>query len=124
MVKNSALSLVRAYQGAWTSKDFETAARHIADDVVFHSPQQHLSGATAFMAMLSAFAERIAPRWEEVAATEAGDEVVILYHLFTLTGSPATCADHFTVRDGRIRSETLVFDPKPFLATPQAAMTA
>jgi ketosteroid isomerase-like protein len=108
--------VVCAYQDAWTRRDFEAAAVHLADDVVFHSPQQHITTLTDFIAMLTVFSERIVPRWELIAAATEGDNVLILYNLFTLDGGAATCADHFVVRSGRIQSEILVFDPKPFAA--------
>jgi SnoaL-like domain len=118
MTPRSALEIVSAYQDAWTSKDFDTAAGFLADDVEFHSPQQDITSVANFISMLTAFAERIAPRWELVAATRGGDDnsVLILYSLFTLDGTAAICADHFTLASGKIQSETLVFDPKPFLA--------
>ena len=31
-------------------------------------------------------------------------------------GAAAPCADYFTMDGGKIKSETLVFDPKPFMA--------
>jgi ketosteroid isomerase-like protein len=115
MEKSPALDIVCAYQDAWTSGNLAAAARYVADDIVFRSPQQHLTSAHEFMAMLGAFAGRVERRWELVAATPDPDGVLILYKLF-LGGAPALCADHFTVRDGRIQSETLVFDPQPFAA--------
>ncbi len=53
------------------------------------------------MSMLTAFAQRIAPRWERVAAAPQGDSGLIRYNLFTLDGVPVTCADHFTVQAAR-----------------------
>ena len=51
-----------------------------------------------------------------IASTTDSDSVLILYKLFTLRGTPVICADYFDVKDGKIQSETPVFDPKPFLA--------
>ena len=120
MAQRSALEIVSAYQDAWTSKDFETAAGYLAEDVVFRSPQQHLATVNDFIAMLTAFAARIAPRWELLSATTDGGNVLILYHLFTMQGDAAACADFFTVDSGKIQSETLVFDPEPFVAAARA----
>jgi len=112
----SALEIVSAYQDAWTGKDFAAAERYLAPDVVFHSSgQQHLATIGDFLTMLTTFAERIQPRWDKVAALEDAHGVLILYKLFTTDGAPALCADYFTVRDSKIQSETLVFDPEPFL---------
>lgn len=108
------MEIVTAYQDAWTSRDFETAARYIADDVVFHSPLQHLTGAEQFLPMIAAFAQRVEPRWELVSATPNDDSILLLYRLFTTTGKMAVCADVFTLKRGRINSEILGFDPEPF----------
>ncbi len=120
MSEGSRLDVVAAYQDAWVKRDFARARQFLAGDVTFRSPGQHLSGVDEFMAMISAFAQRIEPRWELIAATEEEDGVLLLYNLFTSTGISATCADWFTVREGRIQSETLTFDPKPFAAAPQS----
>lgn len=113
---DSTLDIVRRYQDAWTSGDFETAAELVADDIVFRSPQQHIEGATDFLTMLRGFATRVARRWQLVSATQADEDVLILYHLFSDDGAALPCADNFRVRDGRIVSETLVFDGDAFAA--------
>lgn len=116
MTHESAAEIAIAYQDAWTRRDFEKAAWYVADDVVFRSSgKQHITGVNDFMAMLSAFAMRIEPRWEQVAVLPDDNGVLILYRLFTAHGEPAFCADYFVVRDGKIKSDTLVFDPEPFL---------
>jgi ketosteroid isomerase-like protein len=110
------LDLISRYQDAWTSRDFNTAAGLVADDMVFRSPQQHIVGASGFFTMLRGFATRVAPRWQLVSATEADDEILVLYHLFSDEGHALACADHFRVRDGKIVSELLVFDVAAFAA--------
>ncbi len=114
MADTPTLEIVKAYQDAWIGRDFETAARYIADDVTFHSPLQHLTTAEQFLPMIAAFAQRVEPRWELVSATPNAETVLLLYRLFTTTGNVAVCADFFTLREGRITSEILGFDPAPF----------
>jgi ketosteroid isomerase-like protein len=116
MYQASALDIVTSYQDAWTTRDFDAAAGFLAEDFHFRSPQQHLTSAKDAITMLTSFVERIAATWEQIAVTTEGDNVLILYNLFMPDGTPATCADYFTVRDEQIQSETLVFDPVPFLA--------
>jgi len=118
------LDLVNRYQDAWTARDFDTASELVADDIVFRSPQQHIAGAAEFFTMLRGFATRVAPRWELVSATESEDQILILYHLFSEVGDPLACADHFQVRDGKIVSETLVFDGQAFAAAAARRTTA
>jgi len=110
----TALEIVTAYQDAWTRRDFESAARYVADDVVFRSPLQHLMGAEQFLSVIAAFAQRVEPRWELISATSNDDSVLLLYRLFTTTGKTAVCADCFTLKQGRITTEILGFDPEPF----------
>lgn len=116
MEARSPLEVVYAYQEAWITRDFEAAARCIADDIVFQSPQQHIETASPFMQMITSFAQRIAPHWASLGTTVDGDNVLLLYNLFTLDGRAAPCADFFVVEAGMIKRDTLVFDPKPFLA--------
>ena len=114
MANRSPLEVVIDYQDAWTRRDFDAAALFIADDIVFDTPRQHLTTAAQFLPMIAAFAQRVEPRWELISATPGADSVLLLYRLFTTNGEPAICADFFTVRDGKIATEQLTFDPAPF----------
>lgn len=114
MAPKRAMEVVTEYQDAWIRRDFETAAKYIADTIRFQSPLQHLTTGQQFLSMIAAFAERIEPRWELLSATPSGDSVLLLYRLFTTTGKVAVCADFFMVEEGRIATEILAFDPAPF----------
>ena len=117
---SAVVQTVVAYQDAWTSRNYDKARQFVADDVVFRSSGgQYITGIDAFFAMLSAFGERIKPTWENVAILEDVHGVLVIYKLFTAAGSPAFCADYFVVRDAKIQSDTLVFDPVPFARPPQ-----
>jgi ketosteroid isomerase-like protein len=108
------LNIISRYQDAWTRRDFDAAGQLVAEDIVFRSPQQHIVGASDFFTMLRGFATRVAPRWQLVSATQADDEILVMYHLFSEDGDALACADHFRVREGKIISETLVFDGQAF----------
>jgi len=108
------LELIVAYQDAWTNGRFQEAADFLSDNVEFRSPQQHIVGAPAFLEMLKAFAQRIGQGWELIAATPSDASVLILYKLFMPDGTPALCSDNFSLANGYITAETLVFDPAPF----------
>ncbi len=120
MTTQPALDIVLAYQDAWVGRDFQTAAGYVADDVVFVSPGQHITSSTEFMAMLSAFAQRIETRWEKIAAFGDETTALLMYNLFTLDGTAIPCADCFIVRDGQIHNEQLIFDSRPFAPPPGA----
>ncbi|HMK93339.1 MAG TPA: nuclear transport factor 2 family protein [Thermoleophilia bacterium] len=118
---SSPLDIVKAYQDAWIGGDFERSRHYLSPAISFRSPQHDLTGISDFLAMLTTFGQRIEQRWELVSAVAEDGDVFILYRLFTARGEPALCADHFTVDDGRITSETLVFDPEPFAAAAHKA---
>jgi hypothetical protein len=113
----TALDVVRAYQDAWTKRDFTAAAEYLAEDFVHVSPNARYDTVDGFLAMLTAFGARIGTGWRPVA--EFGDETsaLIMYELFTTSGAPLPLTvDHFVVRDGKLVSETLVFDTVSFAA--------
>jgi hypothetical protein len=111
----TALDVVLAYQNAWTGKDFDTAARYLADDFVHTSPNASYTSARAWLPALARFGGRIGPGWRPVATFGDETEALLMYELFAVSGAalPLT-VDHFTVRDGKIISETLVFDTASF----------
>ncbi|HEY7200463.1 MAG TPA: nuclear transport factor 2 family protein [Candidatus Dormibacteraeota bacterium] len=110
----TALDVVNAYQEAWTGGDVATAARYVADDVVWHGPGGTLTGREAFMAGLGRFVDSLAPGWRRIAAMADEEGVLVLFEVSTPGGATIRCADHFTVRGGRIQSDTMVFDTRAY----------
>jgi ketosteroid isomerase-like protein len=110
MADQTALDIVLAYTEAWAGKDLATAAGHLAGDVVFDGPFAHYESAEPLVRGLERFAAQIAPGWKRLAALAQGEQVMLMYEVFLPSGKPIRTAEHFTVRDGKIRSETLVFD--------------
>jgi hypothetical protein len=111
----TALDIVRAYQDAWTARDFEAAAEYLADDFTHTAPNASYASAKEFLTALAVFGDRIGPGWRPVAMFGDETEALLMYELFAVSGAalPLT-VDHFVVRDGRIVSETLVFDTPSF----------
>jgi len=118
MADQTALDVVLAYTEAWAGKDMEGAAGYLAPDVVFDGPGGRYESAEPLLRGLAGFVARIAPGWRQLAALAEGEQVMLMYEVSLPAGTPVRLAEHFTVRDGRIRSETLVFDT---LATREAA---
>ncbi|HYW27980.1 MAG TPA: nuclear transport factor 2 family protein [Terriglobales bacterium] len=110
MADQSALDVVVAYTDAWAGKDLVTATGYLADDVVFDGPFAHYESAEPLVQGLARFVAQIAPVWKQLAALARGEQVMLMYEVFLPSGKPLRTAEHFNVRDGRIRSETLVFD--------------
>jgi len=42
--QSASAAITRAFTEAWTSRDMDTAARYIADDVIFDGPLGHADG--------------------------------------------------------------------------------
>lgn len=110
MADQTPLDVVVAYTEAWASKDLETAAGHLADDVVFDGASARYESAEPLLRGLGGFVSQIAPGWRQLAAVAQGEQVMLMYEVSLPSGKPVRLAEHFTVRDGKIRSEMLVFD--------------
>jgi hypothetical protein len=110
MADQTALDVVLAYTEAWAGKDMEEAARYLAADVVFDGAGGRYESAEPLLQGLAGFVARIAPGWRQIAALADGEQVMLMYEVSLPSGKPVRLAEHFTVRDGKIRGETLVFD--------------
>ena len=110
MATHSALDVVVAYTEAWAGGDLQAAAGYLAEDVVFDGPFARYESAEPLVQGLSRFVSQIAPGWRQLAAVADREHVMLMYEVSLPSGKPVRTAEHFTVRDGRIRSETLVFD--------------
>ena len=110
MADQSALDVVVAYTEAWAGKDLETAAAYLAADVVFDGASARHESAEPLLRGLAGFVTQIAPGWRQIAAVAQDEQVMLMYEVSLASGKPVRLAEHFTVRDGKIRSETLVYD--------------
>jgi len=103
--------LARAFTEAWTSRDMDTAARYIADDVVFDGPLGHTVGKKAYIEGLNGIAQAVALTGVKIIATFGDDsQALIMYELLTGRFGALTCAKLFTIRDGTIQTDRLTFD--------------
>ncbi len=108
---STAAAIARAFTEAWTSGDMETAARYVADDVVFDGPLGHTDGKPAYLEGLTRIGEAVALRGVSVLAAYGEDtQALIMYDLLSDRFGPMTCAKLFTVHDGKIVRDRLTFD--------------
>lgn len=107
----SPAAVARAFTEAWTSGDMDTAARYVAEDVVFDGPLGHVEGKNAYIEGLKGLARAVALTGVRVLAV-FGDETqaLIMYELITGSFGVLTCAKLLTFRDGKIRTDRLTFD--------------
>ena len=101
--------VARAFTEAWTSRDFTTAAGYLADDVIFDGPINHSTGAKDYLQGLTAFAQTVTGL--KILAVLGDDaQALIMYEVTTGPFGTLTCAEHLTVRDGKIQTDRLTFD--------------
>lgn len=119
------LALIHAYNDAWIGGDMETTAGYLAEDVTFDSPNQHLRSAERFIAVLARFRRQVTGPTQIIAEFADDDQVLMLYDLPTSTVGMVRCCDRFTIKDGKIAANQLLFDTTPFrlaqAAPPQPA---
>ena len=124
MADQSALDVVVAYTEAWAGKDLESAAGYLAADVVFDGASAHYDSAEPLLQGLGRFVTQIAPGWRQLAVVAEGEQVMLMYEVSLPSGLPVRLAEHFTVRGGKIRSETLVYDTAAVQAARAEAQAA
>jgi SnoaL-like domain len=107
---DQALSVAEAFLDAWTRQDFETAAQYLADGLVFDGPIAHYRSAQEFLAGSRPFAARLRPGWSSIAAFGDEKQALLLYDLVLVSGDTMRVADHYTVRDGKIQTEQILWD--------------
>jgi hypothetical protein len=101
MTNGNALSIAREYHDAWTSNDFDRAAKLL--DVAlrvevpvnaYPTPESFAEAVTAFGSMTRSV--------DLLAEMESGDEAMLLYDMDVDGLGPLRVAEHFTVHDGKI----------------------
>ncbi|MEQ6896399.1 nuclear transport factor 2 family protein [Microbacterium sp. KR10-403] len=101
--------IVQQYHRAWTTGDIETAMALVADDISCRAPGGDLHGKDAYRAFLAGFAPRLTGIGD-IAALADGDRVALFYYPQTAATATTPAAELFTVRDGLIAENVLIFD--------------
>jgi hypothetical protein len=98
-----------SFTEAWTSHDMDTAARYVADDVVFEGPLSQATGITEYIEGLSQFAQAVTGL--QILAVVADDErAMIMYEVTTGPFGMLRAAEDLVISGGKITRDTLVFD--------------
>lgn len=118
MSATNAGSVVTTYVRSWTSGDFDTARSTLHDDVAFEGPLGTANGIDDCMQGLHGL-KQIVDSADQHQLIVDGNDVCLIYDLNTNTpaGSVPT-AGWFQVRDGRIASIRVFFDPRPLVQSP------
>ena len=104
-----AVDIAIAFTKAWTSHEMDAAAGYLADDVVFDGPINHSTSAKAYLEGLRGFASAVTSL-KVIAAAGDDTQALIMYEVTTGPFGTLTCAEHFTLRDGKIQTDRLTFD--------------
>ncbi len=107
---SAALDIARAFEAAWQGKDFERARSYLADNVVLDSPFGRETDAARVIEQYAAFTQAVTGPARELAAFGDGEHALIMSDIPTVLAPHQVSAVHYTVRDGKITSETLVYD--------------
>src|SRR5262249_21128147 len=102
-------SIVRAYHKAWTSGDFETAVALLDRDLEVEVPINEYPTKGSFADALRGFGPLVI-KLELLSELAEGDEAMLLYDMDVEGLGGMRVAEHFTVRDGRIRRLRQIHD--------------
>ncbi len=111
-----ALQTALAYYHAWSGRNIDTAMSYIADDIVCDAPTGRLEGTEAFRKSEVGFAQMLTG--STLIAAFGDDETALLfYDTHTIPAKSIPTAKYFTVKNGKITSIRIVFDPTPFASS-------
>lgn len=120
-VENSpALAVALAYHRAWTGKNVDEALSHVADEIVCEAPSGRLVGIEQYRPFLANFVP-IVKGYEMIASLGDNETAVLVYDLHTIPVPSGLVCECFTVKNGRIARNRLIFDQTPFTVARQQA---
>lgn len=108
-----ALATALAYHQAWTGQNLDQAMTYIADGITCDAPGGQISGAQQYRTFLGGFMTQLTGV-QTVAAFGDNTTAVLFYYPHTANISDAPTAECFTVTDGKIARNVLVFDRPSF----------
>jgi hypothetical protein len=100
-MNTDALSVVRAYHRAWTSREFAAAAAWLADELVVEVPINEYPTKESFAEALTDFGGLVTSV-ELLSEMSDGAEAMQLYDMQVDGLGPMRIVEHFTVCDGQI----------------------
>lgn len=107
--RRPSLDTVLEYHRAWTGGDIEHATILLSEDVVCRAPGEDLVGKEAYGAFLAGFYPNLTGV-SEVTSFAEGERVALFYYPHTAVTTTTPAAEYFTLRDGLIVENVLVFD--------------
>jgi len=112
-ITNHALStreLVNAFIEALNEEDFATARNYVQDDFSFDGVMGKRNSADAYFKDM----EKMRFKYDIKKTFADGDDVCLLYDI-NMQGTTIFTCGWYKVKDGKIQSLKVVFDPRPIL---------
>jgi len=106
----TARGTVLAFINAINDRDFEAARYYLHDDMVFDGVLGHRNGAEDYLNGM----KELKFRFNVKKAFEDGNDVCLLYDVDMRGKTVFTCG-WYQLRDNKIKSLKVVFDPRPVL---------
>jgi ketosteroid isomerase-like protein len=100
-MESTALTTVREYHAAWTSKEFVNAANLLAEDLVVEVPINSYPTKASFAEALAGFGSTVTSV-ALLSEMSEGDEAIQLYDMQVAGLGAMRVVEHFTVQNGRI----------------------
>jgi hypothetical protein len=115
MSEIKALELARIYVNAMGSKNVDAIMSISSDDVVCTSPMGQISGLERFRAFQDGFA-RMITKLTALAIYGDDEQAVVVYDVETHPVPHALTAELLRVKNGKLVSTEVIYDPTPFAA--------
>lgn len=109
-MENNAKKIVLACVGAINNYDYKTARSLVHDDMIFTGVLGSRNGADAYFQDM----EKMRLQYDIKKAFADGNDVCLLYDL-TMSGTLLFGCGWYKVKEGKIISLRVVFDPRPVL---------
>jgi SnoaL-like domain len=109
--ENEAKQVVLKLGHAINAENFQLARKYVSDDMKHIYPLGAHDNAEMYFQQL----EQIRPKFDIRKTFVDGNEVCVLYDT-TASGVRLPASGWFQVKDGKVSSLTVVFDPRPLLA--------
>jgi limonene-1,2-epoxide hydrolase len=107
---NQAKEIVLTFIDALNNEDFETVRHSLSDDMVFDGVLGHRDSADVYVADM----KKMKFKYKIQKAFADGDDVCLLYDI-DMGGSTIFTCGWYKVRNNKIKSLKVVFDPRPVL---------
>jgi limonene-1,2-epoxide hydrolase len=102
--------IVLAFLDALNNEDFKTARYYLSDDMVFNGVLGHRDGADIYVDDM----KKMKFKYKVLKAFADGNDVCVLYDI-DMGGETIYTAGWYKVRDNKIKSLRVVFDPRPIV---------